>query len=433
MTINDSNWQFLHDATGLSLPFNEMYFRYLRDLGYEGTLQDMIAASGLGLNSSGWKNPASRRESIPSLGLNFSTAQYTADGSPIASPLSLTRAATAWRTASDGVTVSAFTNDVPRIDSRGLYLERERTRYSIWSTNQVNWTVVTSATKLADTAIGLITPVIIGSGGSTSSMLSSNTNISLTAGQKVYPVEVYKAGTSGRNRLRISNTAALLSTLTGTVDNMAVADSAAGAWSDLLNTDLGDWSKVEATFTAGTTEAGYRLREGPDSAVAGQTVIVAWSQMASLPGEIILGTQTAAATVPQDQASINLTSYSVTGTVVKFTSDYFVTAATILNIEDTLGTSSAVLSVGTNGTLTATLTIAGVEAASIPLGTINARQEYTVGLQWRNNVLSGYVNGGMLATDSFIGTMPDVTLAELFLTGGSNITIPEVNFYSEAI
>lgn len=52
MTINDSNWQFLQDATGLSLPFNEMYFRYLRDLGYTGTLQDMIAKSGLGLNPS---------------------------------------------------------------------------------------------------------------------------------------------------------------------------------------------------------------------------------------------------------------------------------------------------------------------------------------------------------------------------------------------
>lgn len=52
MTINDDNWMFLHTATGLSLPFNDMYYRYLRDLGYTGTLQDMIARSGLGLNPS---------------------------------------------------------------------------------------------------------------------------------------------------------------------------------------------------------------------------------------------------------------------------------------------------------------------------------------------------------------------------------------------
>lgn len=52
MTINDDNWKFLHQETGLSMPFNDMYFRYLRDLGYTGTLQDMIAKSKLGLNPS---------------------------------------------------------------------------------------------------------------------------------------------------------------------------------------------------------------------------------------------------------------------------------------------------------------------------------------------------------------------------------------------
>lgn len=44
MTINDSNWKFLHDETGLSLTYNDMYYRYLKSLGYTGTLQDMIAA-----------------------------------------------------------------------------------------------------------------------------------------------------------------------------------------------------------------------------------------------------------------------------------------------------------------------------------------------------------------------------------------------------
>jgi hypothetical protein len=59
VTINDSNWQFLQNATGLSLPFNHMYFKYLRGLGYTGTLQQMIAKSGLGMNPSGLKNPSS--------------------------------------------------------------------------------------------------------------------------------------------------------------------------------------------------------------------------------------------------------------------------------------------------------------------------------------------------------------------------------------
>lgn len=58
MTINDSNWKFLHDATGLSLTYNDMYYRYLKGLGFTGTLQEMIAKSKRGLNPSGLGNPA---------------------------------------------------------------------------------------------------------------------------------------------------------------------------------------------------------------------------------------------------------------------------------------------------------------------------------------------------------------------------------------
>jgi hypothetical protein len=56
-TVNDREWKFLAEQTGLSLPFNDLYFRYLRDLGYEGTLQDMIAASGFGLVPSQHSGP----------------------------------------------------------------------------------------------------------------------------------------------------------------------------------------------------------------------------------------------------------------------------------------------------------------------------------------------------------------------------------------
>lgn len=52
MTVNDKEWKFLAEQTGMSAPFNDMYFHYLQSLGYVGTLQDMIAASGLGLTPS---------------------------------------------------------------------------------------------------------------------------------------------------------------------------------------------------------------------------------------------------------------------------------------------------------------------------------------------------------------------------------------------
>lgn len=51
-TINDREWAFLSEQTGMQAPFNDMYFKYLRSLGYTGTLQDMIAAYGYGLTPS---------------------------------------------------------------------------------------------------------------------------------------------------------------------------------------------------------------------------------------------------------------------------------------------------------------------------------------------------------------------------------------------
>lgn len=51
-TINDREWAFLSEQTGMSAPFNDMYFNYLRGSGYTGTLSDMIAAYGYGLTPS---------------------------------------------------------------------------------------------------------------------------------------------------------------------------------------------------------------------------------------------------------------------------------------------------------------------------------------------------------------------------------------------
>ena len=50
--VNDREWKFLATETGIEAPFNQLYFTYLRGLGYTGTLQDMIAKSGFGLTPS---------------------------------------------------------------------------------------------------------------------------------------------------------------------------------------------------------------------------------------------------------------------------------------------------------------------------------------------------------------------------------------------
>ena len=70
MTINDDNWMFLHNATGLSLTYNDMYAAYLRGLGYSGSLQDMIGNSGIGLDASRPSGGVPVGYSVLRLGIN---------------------------------------------------------------------------------------------------------------------------------------------------------------------------------------------------------------------------------------------------------------------------------------------------------------------------------------------------------------------------
>lgn len=124
MTINDSNWQFLHDATGLSLPFNDMYFRYLRDQGYTGTLQDMIAASGFSINPSGLRNPANPTTGLitPPIISGIQTTEQTLTTTLATwsrTPVSRTRQW--WRADSLTVGVDPITDD----EGNTLYLTKE--------------------------------------------------------------------------------------------------------------------------------------------------------------------------------------------------------------------------------------------------------------------------------------------------------------------
>lgn len=42
MTVNDREWRFYRDAVGKNETYNDLFTRYLRELGLTGTLQDMI-------------------------------------------------------------------------------------------------------------------------------------------------------------------------------------------------------------------------------------------------------------------------------------------------------------------------------------------------------------------------------------------------------
>jgi len=59
-----------------------MYFKYLRSLGYKGTLQDMIAKSKKGLNPSGLKNPSSSGGGVAPV-ITSSANQSVAENTPV--------------------------------------------------------------------------------------------------------------------------------------------------------------------------------------------------------------------------------------------------------------------------------------------------------------------------------------------------------------
>lgn len=121
MIINDREWKFLAEQTGLSLPFNDMYFRYLRSLGFSGTLQDMIGASGLGLAPSKGKiNPPDWVKGRNHF--DFANDQYWKDNQLVDRTEILSgtggNPGTVFTTAGNLLSLNA-----PRITDRGLIIE----------------------------------------------------------------------------------------------------------------------------------------------------------------------------------------------------------------------------------------------------------------------------------------------------------------------
>lgn len=150
-TTNDREWMFLAEQTGVPGPFNDMYFNYLRGLGYTGTLQDMIAAYGYGLTPS-------KGEVVPTwlTDLNpdavWGVESITDGRSYGAGPISETRASSGWARNLAGVW-SQFSTNVPRITDRGWMLEPAETNYATYGTAPENWSTSAPGLTIVKTAI----------------------------------------------------------------------------------------------------------------------------------------------------------------------------------------------------------------------------------------------------------------------------------------
>lgn len=114
----------------------------------------------------------------------------------------------------------------------------------------------------------------------------------------VYAIRaLYVAGTSGRARLQARNVSgALDSTLAGPVGSLAAGASNAGTWSNIVNINHGGGIyEIQAIFTATSTGASATLGIGPDTATAGQDVIVIAGQIVQRPYQVPFGVGTVAA------------------------------------------------------------------------------------------------------------------------------------------
>lgn len=97
------------------------------------------------------------------------------------------------------------------------------------------------------------------------------------AAEEQYRVKArYRVGTSPNFRLIVrSNSAALQSTISGTVGNLASTEESIGEWSNVVNDSRGGGLyEASATFTPFQTLSDFRIGPGPGSAIAGQYVDV---------------------------------------------------------------------------------------------------------------------------------------------------------------
>jgi hypothetical protein len=102
------------------------------------------------------------------------------------------------------------------------------------------------------------------------------------ANATTYSIRVlYAAGSSNRCRIVVRNTSgAVESVASGAVGNISSSSTFAGTWASVLNTDRGGGVyELSGLFTATSAGATATLGVGPDSATAGQDVVVIAAQI----------------------------------------------------------------------------------------------------------------------------------------------------------
>lgn len=132
--------------------------------------------------------------------------------------------------------------------------------------------------------------------------------MSLTSGATCRVKSRYRAGTSPNFGLYMRNVVGgTQSIVEGAVGALTSSATAAGSWSNIVNTDLGDGLyEVSTDFTPNATSADYRLGVTPRSTTSGQYVDVLGAMVVAGAGstEWIFGSTSAGVTVAADELTL---------------------------------------------------------------------------------------------------------------------------------
>lgn len=203
---------------------------------------------------------------------------------------------------SDPLVIDPYAADAPRLRGDGLLIGPAATRLSLNPQNPQAW-INDGATLTNLAADGQWSPLQVASAGSASHGVRVASVVAFTSGTPVSIRVRYKPGTSGRFRVNAYNmTTTNTSVVSGPTGSIASLTTLAGAWSNINNVAVGGGLyDLEATFTPNGS-ANHIVSAGPDSATAGQNVIVYGGQVTNTPypREWILGTAGSTQAVAQD-------------------------------------------------------------------------------------------------------------------------------------
>lgn len=200
------------------------------------------------------------------------------EGGLPASAVTFTRAspATVWR--SDLGTFQSFSTAAPRRDGDGrLVIEPSATELAEYTTTPANWDVVNATvTATGDTGVlGLFAPARVASNGQSWHRARVLWQGDGAVGDTFVGEIVYAAGTSGRVRISIRNqTTSGESRVVGSIGSITVTQQFAGPLSVDETELVAGIHRASFTVTLSAAAAAVTFEVGPDTATAGEDVVV---------------------------------------------------------------------------------------------------------------------------------------------------------------